>query len=90
MLPIKDGKEVALRAGEKITLTTDNSYVGDYNKVAITYKDLPKDLKPNNIILLDDGLISLLVISTNEQEIECLIQNSGFLGENGSRIALFF
>ena len=79
---LQNGEEVALRMGETIILTTDEEHIGDYNKVAVTYKGLAKDVSKGNIILLDDGLISLEVLKVEEENIYCLIQNSGFLGEN--------
>lgn len=77
-----DGEEVALRTGETFILTTDETHVGDYDKVAVTYKGLAKDVHVGSTILLDDGLISLEVLKIEAEDVHCLIQNSGFLGEN--------
>ena len=79
---LQNSKEVALRTGDTIILTTNQNHIGNYDKVAVTYKDLPKDVKPKDTILLDDGLIALEVLETSETQINCLIKNSGFLGEN--------
>ena len=80
----KEGK-VELTAGQTFTLTTED-IAGDVNRVAITYKDLPKDVKPGNRILIDDGLIGMEVISitpvenTNgEMDINCRVLNGGFV-----------
>lgn len=81
-MKLLNGEEVALRMEETIILTTDETHIGDYNKVAVTYKGLVEDVKPGNIILLDDGLISLEVLKIEGENIYCFIQNSGFLGEN--------
>lgn len=83
-MSLKNGKEVALRSGEYITFTTDQNHIGSYDKVAITYKGLPHDVKTGDTILLDDGLIGLEVLDTTENEIRCLIKNSAFLGEHKS------
>lgn len=77
-----DSQEVALRANDTIILTTDQTHIGNYDKVAVTYSDLAKDVKRRDTILLDDGLVGLEVIDVIGDEIHCLIKNSGFLGEN--------
>ncbi len=80
----KEGK-VELTAGQTFTLTTEE-IEGDANRVAITYKDLPKDVKPGNRILIDDGLIGMEVISITpvkdnegEMDINCRVLNGGFV-----------
>ena len=55
---LKDGKKVTLHAGSTFVLTTGD-YVGDENKVAITYENLYKDVQKGGKILIDDGLIEL-------------------------------
>ena len=83
-MKLQNSKEVALRTGDTIILTTDQTHIGNYDKVAITYTNLTKDLKPTDTILIDDGLIALEVLEITGNEINCLIKNSGFLGENKS------
>gem|GEM_PF-312857 len=67
---------IELKAGEYVTLTTEN-ILGDRNRIPVTYQDLPRDVKPGDTILLDDGLIGLKVIEVQGTEIKCEIQNSG-------------
>jgi len=81
-MKLQEGKDVELRAGESIIFTTNQSHIGNYDKVAVTYKKLPNDVKKGDTILLDDGLIALEVLNTTDDEIVCLIKNSGFLGEH--------
>ena len=52
--------KVELKNGQTFTLTTED-IVGDESRVAITYKELPDDVKPRDTILIDDGLIGLEV-----------------------------
>ena len=52
--------KVELKNGQTFTLTTED-IVGDESRVAITYKELPDDVKPGDTILIDDGLIGLEV-----------------------------
>jgi len=79
---LEDSKEVALRAEDTLILTTDENHIGNYEKVAVTYKNLVNDVKQRDTILLDDGLIALEVLNVVDDEVHCLIKNSGFLGEN--------
>lgn len=71
----KDGK-VELKAGDHFTLTTEE-ILGDQNRVSISYKDLPHDVKPGGTILIDDGLIGLTVDSVTDTEINCTVKNGG-------------
>ena len=71
---IRDRKE-----GQEFTLTTEE-IVGNEKIVSVTYKDLYKDVKPGNSILIDDGLIGLEVKKIKGQDIICKVVNGGVLG----------
>lgn len=71
----KDGKAV-LKAGEKFTLYTDD-VEGDSTGVSITYKDLPKDIKPGATLLIDDGLIEIEAVSVKADKIICEVKSGG-------------
>ena len=71
----KNGVE-NLVAGQTFTLTTRD--VEGTNKIcSITYKDLPMDVEPNGIIMLDDGLIKLQIQTVNDTDIVCTVLNNG-------------
>ncbi|MDD3221171.1 MAG: pyruvate kinase [Clostridia bacterium] len=70
--------KVELKKGSKFTLTT-RDIMGNQDIVAITYKDLPKDVKAGNRILLDDGLIELRVNSVEDTDIHCTVENAGMI-----------
>ncbi len=57
----KDGN-TKLRAGQEFILTTQN-VTGDNQRVSVSFKHLPRDLKPGSVILLDDGKLQLKVTS---------------------------
>ena len=59
-----------LEEGAEFTLTT-RDVLGTNEIVSITYKDLPGDLQPGNIVLIDDGSIELLVKECSETDIRC-------------------
>ncbi len=70
--------KIQLTAGNKFTITTDD-IIGDETKVAVTYADFAKDLKPGNRVLIDDGLVELVVDSIEGNNVHCTIINSGVL-----------
>ncbi|WP_430885538.1 pyruvate kinase [Fusibacter sp. JL216-2] len=67
---------VDLVEGQEFTLTTDD-YLGDQNKCQISYEGLPKDVKPGNMILIDDGLVGLEVIEVKGNDIITKVLNGG-------------
>jgi len=90
---ILDTKGPEIRIGKfktgKIQLKKDNTFTlttkdieGDENIVSISYKNLTKDIKAGSIVLIDDGLIELSVISISDTDIVCRILNSGEISNN--------
>lgn len=68
-----------LETGAEFTLYADanEERLGDCHGVSVTYADLPKELKPGDAVLLDDGNIELEVISCGEKEVRCSITAGG-------------
>ena len=77
---LKDGQKISLEEGAKIILTTEE-VVGTKDKIFINYDKLHEDVKPGNVILIDDGLIGLEVEAVKGVEIHCKVTNGGELGE---------
>lgn len=83
---LKDDKDVPLVKGQKFSLFTDVSVLGDSTRVGVAYANLGKVLKPGNIVLIDDGLISMTVESIKPgvdgapTEVLCEVNNNGTLG----------
>lgn len=90
LMEFAEGK-VELVNGQTFTLTTEE-IVGDANRVSITYKDLPEDIKAGDAILIDDGLIGLEVKKIQEvagakagadgkkpMDIVCTVLNGGMV-----------
>jgi pyruvate kinase len=75
-----DGKEVFLETGKKIIMTTEE-ILGDANKFYVDYKNITKDLKKGDTVLIDDGLIGLRVDSIKKNEVHCTVMNTGYMGE---------
>ena len=73
-----DGK-ITLKEGQLFTLTPDD-IEGNDKIVSVTYKELYKDVRPGNHILIDDGLIELEVQKIKGHDIVCKVINGGVLG----------
>lgn len=70
--------KITLTEGQKFTLTADEIQ-GDEERVSITYKELYKDVKPGDSILIDDGLIGLEVEEIEGSDIHCVVINGGII-----------
>ena len=68
-----------LKQGQTFTLTTQD-IEGDDTRVAVSYENLPSDLKVGSRVLFDDGLIEMKVTAIEGTEVECILINSGVLG----------
>ena len=77
---LEGGQKISLVEGEKIILTTEE-VLGTKDKIFINYDKLHEDVKPGNVILIDDGLIGLAVEAVKGVEIFCKVTNGGELGE---------
>lgn len=80
---IRTGKfepnKVELVMGNKFTVYAGGDVIGDETKCSVTYEGLAKDVKPGNIILIDDGLVGLKVESVEGNAIHCVVQNTGMV-----------
>ena len=56
----EEGK-VALEPGQAFSLTCGDDSPGNAERVGVTYKDLYRDVKMGDVLLLDDGRLSLRV-----------------------------
>jgi pyruvate kinase len=70
--------EVQLNEGDTIIITPEE-VVGNKEKFTVSYKDLCKEVKVGDRIMLDDGLIGLLVVEEIGSDIVCKIENSGVI-----------
>lgn len=77
---LKGGNKVTLTAGQSFILTTE-SVEGDEHMVQINYDGLNEDVKADDRILIDDGLIELKVVGVEGPKISCTVLNGGELGE---------
>jgi pyruvate kinase len=69
---------VMLYAGQKFTLTS-RKVEGSATVVGTNYSRLALEVKAQDTILLDDGLIELHVLDTSETDVVCEVVNGGVL-----------
>jgi pyruvate kinase len=76
-----EGK-VLLVPGEKFVLDASRQEPGDIKGVGLDYKELPRDLKAGDVLLLNDGLIVLTVDAVRGEEIHTRVKVGGDLSNN--------
>jgi pyruvate kinase len=70
-----------LEPGTDFTLTT-RDVPGTDEIASTTYAGLPRDVKPGDVLLLDDGLLSLEVIDKSDTDVETRVLIGGTLKNN--------
>ncbi len=74
---------VILKPEQQFILDADlDDNAGDEHHVGIDYKDLPSDVKTNDILLLDDGRLEFKVEKIIKQKIVCRVIVGGELSNN--------
>jgi len=72
---------VTLSTGQTFILDADCE-VGDDRRVGLDYKELPHDVEPGAVLLLDDGLLRLRVDSVQGNAITTRVEVGGVLSNN--------
>ena len=76
-----DGK-VLLVGGEKFVLDASRTEPGDIKGVGLDYKELPRDVKAGDVLLLNDGLIVLTVDAVRGEQVHTTVKLGGVLSNN--------
>jgi pyruvate kinase len=69
---------IQLQAGENFTLTTDE-IAGNLQRASVSFKDLPKVVKPGDRLFLNDGLVELTVARVAGNDVHCNVSVGGEL-----------
>jgi pyruvate kinase len=72
-IDLKQGSEVRLRPGD---------FPGDAGVVPVNYAALPADVSPDDRLLLKDGLIELVVVAVDGDDVVCTVEVGGILTEH--------
>jgi pyruvate kinase len=76
-----DGK-VVLKPGDPFILDAALETAGNQERVGLDYKELPRDVKAGDNLLLDDGRIVLEVTEVRGAEIHTVTRHGGVLSNN--------
>ena len=76
----ENGK-ITLEPGDRFTLDA-RCELGNQERVGLDYKELPRDVGPGDLLLINDGLIVLQVERVVGEEIETIVKIGGDLSNN--------
>jgi pyruvate kinase len=74
--------KIMLEPGKKFVLDGARTELGDDAAVGLDYKDLPRDVKAGDVLLLNDGLIVLTVDSVKGEAVYTTVKLGGELSNN--------
>ena len=74
--------KVQLVPGQPFVLDAERSEPGDEHGVGLDYKELPRDVRPGDVLLLNDGLIVLDVASVEGTKVHTTVRVGGELSNN--------
>lgn len=67
--------------GEEVRITVDD-IDGTHDRVSTTYKELAKDAKPGDRLLVDDGKVGLIVTRVDGNDVVCRVTEGGPVSNN--------
>lgn len=70
--------QIEIFSGNRIEITTED-IIGDEKVMSTSYKSLNTDAEIGDLILINDGLIRLKIISKDKSSVFCEIENGGIL-----------
>lgn len=76
------GGGVAIGEGESVLLDAAFSGEGTRERIGLDYRKLPEDVQAGDVLLLDDGLLTLKVMRVSGSEIHAVAENSHVLKSN--------
>lgn len=78
-----ENKKVYLKKDDIFTFTTDD-VIGNEHIVSVSYKDLHKEMKIDDIILVNNGLLTFKVKNIVNNNIKCIVIDGGELSDRKS------
>jgi len=77
-----EGGKTELTVGQKFILDGARQSLGDNAAVGLDYKELPRDVKPGDTLLLNDGLLVLTVDDVLGEQVHTSVRVGGVLSNN--------
>ncbi|MFE7189756.1 pyruvate kinase [Kitasatospora sp. NPDC057541] len=73
---------VLLERGDEFTISTDNGVDGDQNGCGTTYPGLAGDVTAGELILVDDGRVTLEVVEVAGPRVRCVVVEGGLVSDH--------
>ena len=77
-----EGGKTLLEPGQLFILDGAMSALGTNERVGLDYKELPRDVRPGDTLLLNDGLLRLRVQAVRGEEVHARVEVGGELSNN--------
>jgi pyruvate kinase len=77
-----EGGKTILEPGQKFILDGASAALGNNQRVGLDYKDLPRDVKAGDTLLLNDGLLKLSVDAVHGEQVHTSVVAGGELSNN--------
>lgn len=80
----EENKDIVLKQGQKIRITTDDANKAKCSTelIYLDYKNIAKVVKVGSKVFIDDGLLCLNVNAIDGNDLECTMENGGKLGSH--------
>jgi pyruvate kinase len=77
-----EGGKTMLVTGQSFVLDGGSTELGTNDRVSLDYKELPRDVKPGDTLLLNDGLLELTVEAVRGEQVHTTVVVGGELSNN--------
>ncbi|URI09840.1 pyruvate kinase [Aquincola tertiaricarbonis] len=77
-----EGGKTELVPGQRFVLDGGTTELGTNERVGLDYKELPRDVKPGDVLLLNDGLLVLDVEGVHGDQVHTIVRIGGELSNN--------
>ena len=77
-----EGNKTLLTPGQRFVLDAARSELGNNEAVGLDYKELPRDVRPGDSLLLNDGLLVLTVDEVRGEQVITTVKIGGVLSNN--------
>ncbi|MDH3461067.1 MAG: pyruvate kinase, partial [Burkholderiaceae bacterium] len=77
-----EGGKTLLEPGQKFILDASSTELGTNERASLDYKALPRDVKPGDTLLLNDGLLRLTVDAVRGEQVHTTVMVGGELSNN--------
>jgi pyruvate kinase len=77
-----ENDKILLNPGDTFILDAEWTKLGNQERVGLDYKELPKDVSPGTVLLLNDGMLEFHVTEVKGSQVICKVVRGGALSNN--------